>query len=375
MKSRLLSALLTGVNRAHPYLPRQDAAMEQHIDALYRISHTAPAAAATQALMLLFQLSVGSGEEAHDAAVEDGGKKRGIANNKEEESVTARKDRFYRALYSKLGTGEMFSGRQLTLFFNLLYKAMKYDDCTERICAFAKRLMNTVLHQSPSIICGTLFLLSEIIKCHPEILALGPNGTDDVSTFDPSKREPRAAFGGKGASLSKSLWELSLLVHHFHPSVNKFAIHSEGEIAYAGDPLKDFALAPFLDKFAFRNPKALKAKKESIAAGRKTSAEKVMGLPMNDPSFLEAENIPAEEKFFHQFFVERAKRDEMKGIIRGSGDAKDRNDGEDEAMDAAEKVADAVSFLSYIVGCITPIYSTKHFLLLCSFVRTLIGAM
>ena len=32
--SRLLSALLTGVNRAHPYLPKKDAAMEQHIDAL-----------------------------------------------------------------------------------------------------------------------------------------------------------------------------------------------------------------------------------------------------------------------------------------------------------------------------------------------------
>ena len=58
--SRLLSALLTGVNRAHPYLPKKDAAMEQHIDALYRISHTAPPAAATQALMLLLQLAVGS---------------------------------------------------------------------------------------------------------------------------------------------------------------------------------------------------------------------------------------------------------------------------------------------------------------------------
>ena len=36
MKSRILGALLTGVNRAHPYLPKKDAAMEQHIDSLYR---------------------------------------------------------------------------------------------------------------------------------------------------------------------------------------------------------------------------------------------------------------------------------------------------------------------------------------------------
>ena len=334
MKSRLLSALLTGVNRAHPYLPRKDAAMEQHIDALYRISHTAPPAAATQALMLLFQLAVGSGEEAQ--AVNNDGKKQSA--KKEDDSVTMRKDRFYRALYSKIGVAEMFSGRQLTLFFNLLYKAMKYDDCPERICAFAKRLMHTVLHQSPSILCGTLFLLSEIVRCHPEVLTAGNDG--EAAPFDPSKREPRAAFDGKDANLSKMLWELSLLVQHFHPSVAKFALHSEGEISYAGDPLKDFALAPFLDKFAFRNPKSVnKTKKEGIAAGRKTAAEKVMGLPMNDPSFLEAETVPAEEKFFHQFFVERAKRDEIKGIVRGSGD-KGRDDEEDEALDAAEKAAD-----------------------------------
>ena len=62
MKSRLLSALLTGVNRAHPYLPKKDAAMEQHVDALYRISHTAPPSASTQALMLLFQLAVGQAD-------------------------------------------------------------------------------------------------------------------------------------------------------------------------------------------------------------------------------------------------------------------------------------------------------------------------
>ncbi|KAL7520222.1 hypothetical protein ACHAWX_006115 [Stephanocyclus meneghinianus] len=346
MKSRLLSALLTGVNRAHPYLPRKDAVMEQHIDALYRISHTAPPAAATQALMLLFQLAVGSGEETR---YEEGGGIRRVLppKKKEQDDVTMRKDRFYRALYSKIGGGEMFSGRQLTLFFNLLYKAMKYDTSTERICAFSKRLLHTVLHQTSSIICGTLFLLSEIVKCHPEILQADSTTAEEV-LFDPSKREPRAAFDGKIPSLSESLWELSLLVNHFHPSVSKFTADSDGKISYAGDPLKDFSLAPFLDKFAFRNPKAVNKAKRGVEgiAGRKTLTAKSTGLPMNDPSFLEAENIPAEEEFFHHFFVERAKRDEIKGVVRGNGRTKDRDDEEDEALDAAEKVADEVS--SYI---------------------------
>ena len=333
MKSRLLSALLTGVNRAHPYLPKKDAAMEEHIDALYRISHTAPPAAATQALMLLFQLAVGSGDGADDNV------------GKDEISAATRKDRFYRALYSKIGGGDMFTGRQLTLFFNLLYKAMKYDTSGERICAFSKRLLHTALHQSSSIICGALFLLSEIVRCHPELKMEVQSAVSEV-LFDPTKREPRAAFSGKVA-LSKSLWEVSLLAHHFHPSVAKFTANSNGGIVYAGDPLKDFALAPFLDKFAFRNPKSLdKLSKqmkrgESIAerkSGLSGGVKSLMALPMNDPSHLESQNVAEEEEFFHQFFAERAKRDELKGIVRGSGANKDKDgsDLEDEALHGAE---------------------------------------
>ena len=320
---RLLSALLTGVNRAHPYLPKADSTMDEHIDALYRIAHTAPPAAATQSLMLLFQLAVGSGDVASTT----------------DESVAARKDRFYRALYSKLGDGEMFSGRQLTLFFNLLYKALKYDTKSERIGALLKRLTHTSLHLPSSIVCGVLFLLSEIVKCKPEV-----NNEIEVALtevlFDPSKREPSVAFSGGKVQLKKNLWELSLLSHHFHPSVSKFTADSDGEISFKGDPLKDFSLAPFLDKFAFRNPKSVdklaKQVKGGIAA-RKSGLKAMTALPMNDPRYLTATDVAEEEKFFHQFFVERARRDEIKGIVRGSGSqSKDDSDLEDEALNAAE---------------------------------------
>lgn len=322
MKSRLLSALLSGVNRAHPYLPLKDAGMERHIDALYRISHTAPPAAATQALMLLFQLAVGSG----DAGTPQ----------------TSRRDRFYRALYSKLSDPGMFGGRQLTLFFNLLYKAMKYDNSVERVAAFAKRLLHTVLHLPSSIICGTIFLLSEILSRHPEL----NEGLQGQVQFDPSKREPQAAFDGK-VNLQNELWELSLLTHHFHPSITKFTSNSDGKILYKGDPLKDFSLAPFLDKFAFRNPKSLdkQMKRGESIAERKSGLTASTALPMNDPSYLESKSIPVEENFFHQFFVERAKRDEQKGIVRGSGNVdKDDSDMEDEALDAAEADEQGVDF-------------------------------
>ncbi|KAK1745010.1 CCAAT/enhancer-binding protein zeta [Skeletonema marinoi] len=325
---RLLSALLTGVNRAHPYLPKADATMEEHIDALYRIAHTAPPAAATQALMLLFQLAVGSGDTG--------------AVPQNDESVTARKDRFYRALYSKVADGDMFSGRQLTLFFNLLYKALKYDTKSERICAVLKRLIHSALHLPSSIVCGVLFLLSEIIKCRPEVNNEVEAAVSEL-IFDPSKREPSVAFPGK-VQLEKNLWELSLLAHHYHPSASKFTADSSGKISFKGDPLKDFSLTPFLDKFAFRNPKSLdkqaKQSKGGIAA-RKSGLSAMAALPMNDPSYLTATDIADEEQFFHQFFVERAKRDEMKGIVRGSGEQdKDESDLEDEALNAAEADVD-----------------------------------
>lgn len=37
-----------------------------------------------------------------------------------------------------------------------------------------------------------------------------------------------------------------------------------GAIQYSGDPLQDFTLIRFLDRFVFRNPKQLKGKRETI---------------------------------------------------------------------------------------------------------------
>ena len=111
--------------------------------------------------------------------------------------------------------------------------------------------------------------------------------------------------------------ELSLLAHHFHPSVTKFTADSDGNIAFKGDPLKDFALSAFLDKFAFRNPKSLdkltkQLKRGQSIAERKSGLSGSIALPLNDPSYLESRSIAEEDSFFHKFFVERAKRDEIR---------------------------------------------------------------
>eukprot|EP00559_Dactyliosolen_fragilissimus_P008169 CAMPEP_0184856446 /NCGR_PEP_ID=MMETSP0580-20130426/1633_1 /TAXON_ID=1118495 /ORGANISM="Dactyliosolen fragilissimus" /LENGTH=1104 /DNA_ID=CAMNT_0027351495 /DNA_START=172 /DNA_END=3486 /DNA_ORIENTATION=+ len=366
MKSRLLGALLTGVNRAHPYLSSSDSKlMETHTDALYRISHLAPPTACTQALMLLFHLAVGSSRSDNNDIMKP---------NQATQSQTQQNnesDRFYRALYAKVGDQSMIrSTKSTTLFFNLVYKSMKYDTNMLRVTAFAKRLLHTTFHCSPASVTGALLLVSEVASCHPtientfksrfvkqdipKIMDEEGKGNDTIlDVFDPTKRDPRAAFsrnsqieigsldddegneeekGNDKPQIDQSnmihpLWELSLTRNHYHPTVSRFT-ESMGNISYGGDPLRDFALSPFLDRFAFRNPKSLKNISKKLKRGESVGERRsgldgglnsLSALPVNDPEYWEkSKDQQQDDDFFRKFFAERNKRDEIKGIVRGT---------------------------------------------------------
>jgi ribosome biogenesis protein MAK21 len=57
MNSRMLSALLTGVNRAFPYASHSDdKVFDEQTDTLFEVVHRASFATSVQALMLLFQV-------------------------------------------------------------------------------------------------------------------------------------------------------------------------------------------------------------------------------------------------------------------------------------------------------------------------------
>jgi ribosome biogenesis protein MAK21 len=350
MKGRLLGALLTGVNRAHPYLPTRDIGMEKHVDSLYKIAHVSPPSACTQALMLLFHLAVGSSSDDID------GEDKQNITKVDAKVVTTRKDRFYRVLYAKLADPSMFAGRQLTLFFNLVYKSMKYDDNSVRVVACAKRLLHVAFHQVPSVVSGALFLVSEILKHQPLLQNSIFSNDGHGSIFDPTKREPSASFASvteqkiddtieneeSPGAAAASLWELALTVFHYHPTVSKFS-SSIHEINYTGDPLRDFGLVPFLDKFAFKNPKSAKKISEKLRrgdsigerrSGLQGNIQALSSLPVNDPNFWnKGSSVSEQDDFFQKFFTERARRDDIKGIVRGN-----KQDGADEtdALEAAE---------------------------------------
>ncbi|CAL1383487.1 unnamed protein product [Linum trigynum] len=144
MDSRLLSALLVGVNRAFPYVSSNEAddIVEGQTPMLFQLVHSQNFNVGVQALMLLDKIS----------------SKNQIVS-----------DRFYRSLYAKLLLPTSMNSSKVEMFIGLILRAMKNDVNLKRVSAFAKRLLQVAMHQPPQYACGCLFLLSEALKARPPL--------------------------------------------------------------------------------------------------------------------------------------------------------------------------------------------------------------
>lgn len=111
-------------------------------------------------------------------------------------------------------------------------------------------------------------------------------------------------------------WELGILKTHYHPTVSNWAaaIMKNESIVYSGDPLRDFDMPTFLDRFSFKKPKKLQSKETDedgniknpqVIFKKTTVSFSLTEKPVSDPSFLE---LPTreEEVFFHKFFSNKA---------------------------------------------------------------------
>ncbi|KAG8380205.1 hypothetical protein BUALT_Bualt07G0169200 [Buddleja alternifolia] len=144
MDSRLLSALLTGVNRAFPFVSSDEAddVIEVQTPLLFQLVHSKNFNIGVQALMLLDKIS----------------SKNQIVS-----------DRFYRALYAKLLLPAAMNSSKEEMFIALVLRAMKNDINIKRVAAFSKRLLQVALQLPPQYACGCLFLLSEVLKARPPL--------------------------------------------------------------------------------------------------------------------------------------------------------------------------------------------------------------
>jgi hypothetical protein len=127
--SKLLAALLTGINRAYPFL-KNKTSLTKHTDALFKIVHQSSFSSATQALTLLSYLALGSPHQAAQAQALDKKLKAkklnetenqtdSVSNSKPEEGARGGGaggggegnleliSRYYNSLYSKLLSDEV----------------------------------------------------------------------------------------------------------------------------------------------------------------------------------------------------------------------------------------------------------------------------
>ncbi|GAB7350910.1 hypothetical protein MBLNU459_g1423t1 [Dothideomycetes sp. NU459] len=348
LREKMVAQVLAGVNRAFPFANTDDPQFEQQMDTIFRVTHSSNFNTSIQALMLIQQIS----STKHYSA-----------------------DRFYRTLYESLLDPRLLTSSKQIMYLNLLYKSLKSDINVKRVQAFVKRLVQIItLHEAP-FVCGVLYLISELEVTFPGIRNMikeseadpedeeerfvdAPEDGEDAAQpvgeatkpavrYDPRKRDPEHSNADKSA-----LWDLLPLLLHFHPSVALFAESLVFQKAMPPKPDPSLhTLMHFLDRFVYRN-----AKTKTNAARGSSIMQPMSGsnaadlliknredgrhrLPLNSDAFWKkkAEDVAADEVFFHSYFNKSQKTKPTKKEKKAKDDAdsdEDSDAGEDEIWKA-----------------------------------------
>ncbi len=347
LREKMLSAVLTGVNRAIPFTDTNDESFERQVDTLFKVTHSSNFNTSIQALMLIQQLN-----GTHQGSI----------------------DRFYRTLYESLLDPRLLTSSKQALYLNLLFRALRSDLNVKRVKAFAKRLLQVVAMHQPSFTCGTLYLLRQLEGVFANFGAFidqAEEDSDDEEDFrDVQEQLPNGAPADDGPSPQKinklaakydgrkrdpeysnadrsSLWEVTPFLQHYHPSVSLFATRllTHSEIPPKPD-LSLNTLIHFLDRFVYRNPKATNAPRgasimQPMAGGDSSallvsaySSKSSTEQPVNSEAFWKqtTEKVNADEVFFHKYFSKlgRGKEKASKKKTERKPDAEDSEDEDDE---------------------------------------------
>ncbi|RDX44650.1 CBF-domain-containing protein [Lentinus brumalis] len=359
--SRLIGAILTGVNRALPFaqmhLSSDSAAVfQKHIDTLFRITHTSTFNISLQALALILQIS--TTVSAHPSSNASSS-----AHPSSSTFSTTLRDRFYRTLYASLTDPRLGTSNKQALYLNLLFKALKADHDISRVAAFVRRFVQVLASGAGAggaveFVAGGLYLLGELFSTTPGLKQLLSTSRSkatpapDAPAYDPRKRDPQYAH-----AFASPMYELLPLLHHYHPTISLHARQLLTSSPLTGSPdLSLNTLSHFLDRFVYKNPKKPKPKGSSAMQPSLDNASSAHGVtlikgeaahggevPVNDERFWKRrpEDVPVDEAFFHAYFVRKSEKERQKAAKV----AKRRKGGEDESDEdlEEEEVSDAES--------------------------------
>lgn len=146
--SKMISAVLTGVNRALPFakLDADDSRFKNHLDTLFLVTHKSTFNITLQALLLIHQISATISSTLSSSAG----------------SIT---DRFYRTMYASLYDPRLSASSKQAMYLNLLFKCIKSDNNLERAKAFVRRFIQILSYGGGGgveFVAGGLHLLGEV---------------------------------------------------------------------------------------------------------------------------------------------------------------------------------------------------------------------
>jgi len=162
--SKMIAAVLTGVNRAFPFAEVDDKVFAAHMDIIFRITHTGTFNTSIQALLLIFRVST-------------------IQKNTS--------DRFYRTLYESLLDPRLILTSKQSIYLNLVFDALQADQSLPRIKAFVKRLVQSCAHHQPPFICGAFFLISKLMTSKAGLSSMisTPEDNEEEESFKDAPEE------------------------------------------------------------------------------------------------------------------------------------------------------------------------------------------
>ncbi|XP_057318015.1 CCAAT/enhancer-binding protein zeta [Microplitis mediator] len=365
--SKMMAAILTGVNRAYHFANKETIKINDHIDSVYKVVHVGSFNVSLNALSLLYQI---------------------VENDVQQER------RFYTALYGKLLDPQIGSAKKGAVFLNLLFKAMKNDKSVTRLYTFVKRVLQICSYFPACMICATLYIILQILQSRKDLKQIlfkstvplktednenedknnddneeeteeknkstvKNNGNkktqanimlpnvifDSTSTDDTNEKsitdikieqdntllyDPFSINPLKSGAIKSPVVELIALSNHFHPSVALFARNIiEGKVInYTGDPLEDLTLIRFLDRYVFKNPKKLEEKKvksnDPLSVRAKYIPKGIRSVPVDSHAYLneKEERIPVDELFLYRYLN---KKNEIKNIVKKEDDDSDND--------------------------------------------------
>uniref|UniRef100_A0A8D8TM19 CCAAT/enhancer-binding protein zeta n=1 Tax=Cacopsylla melanoneura TaxID=428564 RepID=A0A8D8TM19_9HEMI len=350
--SRLMKALLTGVSRAFPYATKDKqgghVVSGQHIETIFKIVHLASFTVSVHALSLLFR--VARSDRYYSALYKQ------ILHPMF--PMSSMQNLFLNVVYQSVDKDEN-EARVRTFIKRLLEVCMT---CPVPLACGILFILSQIIQRRPQLLYtkqmshsmgGTASLQGleddddeekyEDVKTEeddkdtippipnqtPTTITLNDDDEEDVKPviggswvhrahlgpktrsdrFEPLHRNPAFANGDKAV-----FTELEALTHHFHPTVTLFAsnILSKSWVSYSGDPLVDFTLSRFLDRFSYRNPKKHSAHILASGVGEKRrfyNPGGLKGLAVNTDEYLNhnEQSIPVDELFLYKYL--RQKRD------------------------------------------------------------------